>query len=87
MFFIRLLSRFPLPVLYLFSDCLTSFAAILDQAIRKKVIDSNLGNFAFPEKSAAERKKISQSILFENFTDAFLQRPIKAAYHFLKKRI
>lgn len=74
MFFFRLLSRLPLPVLYLFSDLLYLVARYLI-GYRKKVIDSNL-EFAFPEKSAAERKKIRNQF-YRNFTDAFFAETIK----------
>jgi KDO2-lipid IV(A) lauroyltransferase len=74
MFFIRLLSRLPLPVLYLFSDLLYFVARFLI-SYRKKVIDSNL-EFAFPEKSAVERKKIRNKF-YRNFTDAFFAETIK----------
>ncbi|MES2388369.1 MAG: lysophospholipid acyltransferase family protein [Bacteroidota bacterium] len=56
MFFLRLLSRLPLPVLYLLSD----FLFLLTYYIigyRRKVILDNL-DLSFPEKTAAERQKI-----------------------------
>ncbi len=74
MFFFRLLSRLPLPVLYLFSDVLYLIARYLI-SYRKKVIDENL-KYAFPEKSSAERKKIRNKF-YRNFTDAFFAETIK----------
>ncbi|WPR75484.1 lysophospholipid acyltransferase family protein [Algoriphagus sp. NG3] len=74
MFFFRLLSRLPLPVLYLFSDMLYLIARYVI-SYRKKVIDENL-KFAFPEKSPAERKKIRNQF-YRNFTDAFFAETIK----------
>lgn len=74
MFFFRLLSRLPLPVLYLFSDLLYLVARYVI-GYRKKVIDENL-RFAFPEKSAEERRKIRNKF-YRNFTDAFFAETIK----------
>lgn len=74
MFFFRMLSRLPLPVLYLFSDLLYLIARYVI-SYRKKVIDENL-QFAFPEKSAEERKNIRNKF-YRNFTDAFFAETIK----------
>jgi len=74
MFFFRLLSRLPLPVLYIFSDLLYLVARYVI-SYRKKVIDENL-TFAFPEKSDAERKRIRNKF-YRNFTDAFFAETIK----------
>lgn len=74
MFFFRLLSRLPLPVLYLFSDFLYLIARYVIR-YRKKVIDENLA-YAFPEKSAKERKDIRNKF-YRNFTDAFFAETIK----------
>lgn len=74
MFFFRLLSRLPLPVLYLFSDLLYLVARYVI-GYRKKVIDENL-RFAFPEKSAEERREIRNKF-YRNFTDAFFAETIK----------
>jgi Kdo2-lipid IVA lauroyltransferase/acyltransferase len=70
MFFFRLLSYLPLPVLYLFSDLLY-LVARYGVGYRKKVIDDNL-RFAFPEKTADERKKI-RNAFYRNFTDSFAE--------------
>ncbi|MCE7054058.1 lysophospholipid acyltransferase family protein [Algoriphagus sp. AGSA1] len=74
MFFFRLLSRLPLPVLYLFSDVLYLIARYVI-SYRKKVIDENL-KYAFPEKTPTERKKIRNKF-YRNFTDAFFAETIK----------
>lgn len=70
MFFFRLLSYLPLPILYLFSDLLYLVARFVI-GYRKKVIDENL-RFAFPEKSEAEREKI-RNLFYRNFTDTFAE--------------
>jgi len=70
MFFFRLLSYLPLPILYLFSDLLYLVARFV-VGYRKKVIEENL-RFAFPEKSEAERKKI-RNRFYRNFTDSFAE--------------
>ena len=74
MFFLRLLSRLPLPVLYLFSDLLYLVARYVI-AYRKKVIDANLRH-AFPEKTPAEIKAL-RNRFYRNFTDAFFAETIK----------
>ena len=74
MFFFRLLSYLPLPVLYLFSDVIYLIARFVIR-YRKKVIDENL-RFAFPEKTPEERKKI-RNRFYRNFTDAFFAETIK----------
>lgn len=74
MFFFRLLSYLPLPVLYLFSDFIYLIARYVI-SYRKKVIDENL-KFAFPDKTEAERKKI-RNRFYRNFTDAFFAETIK----------
>ncbi|WP_192347005.1 lysophospholipid acyltransferase family protein [Algoriphagus sp. Y33] len=74
MFFFRLLSRLPLPVLYLFSDLLYLIARYVI-SYRKKVIDENL-RYAFPQKTPLERKKIRNKF-YRNFTDAFFAETIK----------
>lgn len=74
MFFFRLLSRLPLPVLYIFSDLLYLVARYVI-SYRKKVIDENLA-FAFPEKTEGERKKIRNKF-YRNFTDGFFAETIK----------
>ncbi|MEN2283765.1 lysophospholipid acyltransferase family protein [Algoriphagus sp. SE2] len=70
MFFIRLFSRLPLSVLYLFTDVLYLVARFVIR-YRKKVIDENL-YYAFPELSEAERKKI-RNRFYRNFTDTFAE--------------
>lgn len=74
MFLLRLFSRLPLPVLYLFSDVLYLIARYIIR-YRKKVIDENL-KFAFPEKSEKERKDIRNKF-YRNFTDAFFAETFK----------
>lgn len=74
MFFFRLLSYLPLSVLYLFSDLVYLIARYVI-SYRKAVIDENLW-FAFPDKSAAERKKIRNQF-YRNFTDAFFAETLK----------
>jgi KDO2-lipid IV(A) lauroyltransferase len=74
MFFFRIISRLPLPVLYLFSDLLYLIARYVI-SYRKKVIDENL-KFAFPEKSPEDRKNIRNKF-YRNFTDAFFAETIK----------
>lgn len=70
MFFFRLLSRLPLPVLYLFSDLLYLIARFVIR-YRKKVIDENILH-AFPELSATERKQV-RNRFYRNFTDTFAE--------------
>lgn len=74
MFFFRLLSYLPLPVLYLFSDLIYLIARFV-LSYRKKVIDKNLKH-AFPDKSPEARKKIRNQF-YRNFTDAFFAETIK----------
>lgn len=74
MFVLRLFSRLPLQVLYIFSDALYLFARYVIR-YRKKVIDENL-KFAFPEKTPAERKAIRNKF-YRNFTDAFFAETFK----------
>ncbi len=74
MFFFRLLSYLPLPVLYLISDFVYLVARYVI-SYRKKVIDENI-KFAFPDKTAEERKKI-RNRFYRNFTDAFFAETIK----------
>lgn len=74
MFFFRLLSYLPLPVLYLFSDLIYLIARFV-VGYRKKVIDKNL-KFAFPDKTDSERKKIRNQF-YRNFTDAFFAETLK----------
>jgi Kdo2-lipid IVA lauroyltransferase/acyltransferase len=58
MFFLRLLSYLPFPVLYILSDFLF-FVSYRIVRYRKKVIRRNLRN-SFPEKSAEELKQIEK---------------------------
>src|SRR5690606_21235489 len=74
MFFFRLLSYLPLSVLYLLSDLIYLVARYVI-SYRKKVIDTNL-KFAFPEKTAKERKQI-RNRFYRNFTDSFFAETIK----------
>ena len=61
MFFLKLLSRLPFPILYAFSDFLFVVSYYI-VGYRIKVVRKNLRN-SFPEKSTAELKKIEQAIL------------------------
>jgi len=70
MVFFRLFSYFPLPILYLFSDCVYLVARFII-CYRKGVIDENL-RFAFPEKTAKERKKIRNQF-YRNFSDSIAE--------------
>lgn len=70
MYFIRLISRLPLPILYLFSDFLYLVARFVIR-YRKKVIDQNLLH-AFPEKSEKERKAIRNKF-YRNFSDSIAE--------------
>lgn len=66
MFFIRLLSRLPFPVLYLISD----FCFLITYYVvgyRRKTVRKNLKN-SFPDKSPTERKKIEISF-YRNLCD------------------
>ncbi|MEB2775677.1 lysophospholipid acyltransferase family protein [Algoriphagus sp. D3-2-R+10] len=74
MFALRLLSRLPLSVLYIFSDILYLLARYVIR-YRKDIIDTNL-KFAFPEKTPAERKTIRNKF-YRNFTDAFFAETFK----------
>ncbi|TAF64453.1 MAG: hypothetical protein EAZ55_11495 [Cytophagales bacterium] len=58
MFFIRLFSRIPLPVLYFWGDVM-AFIIFHIIRYRRKVVEKNLA-LAFPEKSLAERYKIAK---------------------------
>ena len=66
MFFIRLLSRLPLPVLYVFSDFLfiVSFYVV---GYRRKLIKRNLKN-SFPDKDANTLRSIEKEF-FKNLCD------------------
>lgn len=66
MLLIRLLSRLPLPVLYVISDVLFFFAFHLIR-YRRKLVQKNLQN-AFPEKSAATLKAIEREF-YSNLCD------------------
>jgi Kdo2-lipid IVA lauroyltransferase/acyltransferase len=70
MFIIKILSRLPLSVLYLFSDILFIIAYYV-AGYRKNVVDDNLRH-AFPEKSEKERKAIKKKF-YRNFTDTFAE--------------
>jgi Kdo2-lipid IVA lauroyltransferase/acyltransferase len=70
MYFIRLISRLPLPILYLFSDFLYLVARFVIR-YRKKVIDENL-LYAFPGKSEKERKAIRNKF-YRNFSDSIAE--------------
>ena len=66
MFFIRLLSRLPLPILYIFSDFLfvASFYVI---RYRRRLVKRNLRN-SFPERDWKELKKIEKEF-YKNLCD------------------
>ncbi|MFZ6012831.1 MAG: lysophospholipid acyltransferase family protein [Bacteroidota bacterium] len=66
MFFLRLISHLPLPVLYLFSDFLF-FGSFYVVRYRRKMVQKNLRN-AFPEKSPAELSLIEKGF-FKNLCD------------------
>lgn len=74
MFILRLLSRLPLSVLYVFSDIGYLLARYVIR-YRKQVIDENL-LYAFPEKTPRERKAIRNKF-YRNFTDAFFAETFK----------
>jgi len=69
-FFLRLLSFLPLPILYLLSDflCFINFRII---QYRKEIIKSNLEH-AFPEKSEAELNKIRKQF-YKNLADTAVE--------------
>ncbi len=62
MFFLRLLSRLPLPVLYGISDFLFFFGFHILR-YRRRVVQKNLRN-SFPEKSTEELYKIEKSFYY-----------------------
>ncbi len=66
MFFIRLLSRLPLPVLYVISDVLF-FISFHIMRYRRRLVAKNLRN-SFPEKDAAELRKIERQF-YRNLCD------------------
>ncbi|SHN17290.1 KDO2-lipid IV(A) lauroyltransferase [Cyclobacterium lianum] len=70
MLLIRLISKLPLWVLYLFSDLLYLLAFYLI-GYRKKVVQDNLLH-SFPEKSPKERKQIEKQF-YRNFTDSLAE--------------
>jgi KDO2-lipid IV(A) lauroyltransferase len=79
-----LLSLLPLRVLYLFSD-FAYFILYYITGYRKKIVHQNL-LIAFPEKTEAERKKITKQF-YLNFTDNFIEtvKLISAGKKFLEK--
>ncbi|WP_297335797.1 lysophospholipid acyltransferase family protein [Algoriphagus sp.] len=70
MIFFRLLSRLPLPALYIFSDLIYLIARFVIR-YRKKVIDENILH-AFPQLTAIERKQV-RNRFYRNFTDTFAE--------------
>ncbi|MEP6674478.1 MAG: lysophospholipid acyltransferase family protein [Ferruginibacter sp.] len=68
--FFYLFSLLPFRVLYWFSDCM-AFLLYYVFHYRKDVVFSNLAA-AFPEKTAAERKKIAKKF-YRNFSDNWLE--------------
>src|ERR1700730_4199410 len=83
--FLYLFSLLPMRVLYLLSD---GIHVILFRIFgyRKRVVMQNL-QFAFPEKSIKERKKIANDF-YHNFIDTFIEaiKLISASNAFLEKR-
>lgn len=67
---IRILSRLPLRVLYLFSDFLYLIVCHVIK-YRADVVDKNLA-YAFPRKTAAERRTIKKKF-YRNFTDSLAE--------------
>ncbi|MDN3686939.1 lysophospholipid acyltransferase family protein [Cyclobacterium jeungdonense] len=70
MIIIRLLSKLPLRVLYVFSDLIYLTAYYL-LGYRKNIVRANL-NQAFPEKSGIERRQIERKF-YRNFTDSLAE--------------
>ncbi|WP_114751466.1 lysophospholipid acyltransferase family protein [Pleomorphovibrio marinus] len=70
MFFFKLISYFPISILYLLTDFLFLIAYYV-LGYRKKVVTENIA-FAFPEKSEKERTKI-QKKFYRNLTDSFAE--------------
>ncbi len=70
MFLIKLISYFPLSILYLFADSIYLFGYYI-MGYRKEVIRENL-LYAFPEKSKKERLEIEKQF-FRNLTDTFAE--------------
>jgi Kdo2-lipid IVA lauroyltransferase/acyltransferase len=66
MFFLRLLSKLPFPVLYLISDFLF-FVSFYLVRYRRKLVQKNLRN-SFPEKSEAEIQQIEKEF-YKNLCD------------------
>lgn len=66
MFFIRLLSRLPLPILYIFSDFLFGLSFYLIR-YRRKLVKKNLKN-SFPEKDAKALQGIEKAF-YKNLCD------------------
>src|SRR5687768_4119929 len=66
MFFLRLISRLPFPVLYAFSDFLF-FMSFFVVRYRRKMVQKNLSS-SFPEKSAAELRTIEKEF-YKNLCD------------------
>jgi KDO2-lipid IV(A) lauroyltransferase len=67
---IRLLSHFPLRLLYFFSDVLY-FITYYIAGYRKKVVMQNL-SIAFPEKTLQQRKRIAKDF-YHNLIDTFIE--------------
>src|SRR5690349_758755 len=80
-----LFSLLPMPVLYLFSDCVYLFLYYV-VGYRRKIVESNL-KIAFPNKSDAERKRIAKKF-YRNFVDNFIEtlKLLTASKEFIKKR-
>lgn len=67
---LRLISRLPFRILYLISDILYFFIRYIFR-YRRQVVTNNL-NYAFPEKTKAEKNKI-RSHFYRHFTDLMLE--------------
>ncbi|MHB9056977.1 MAG: lysophospholipid acyltransferase family protein [Paludibacteraceae bacterium] len=68
--FVRLISLFPFPVLYFFSD-LIYLIIYYTIGYRKQVVRDNL-RYSFPEKTESERRKIEKKF-YLHFCDLFME--------------
>ncbi|MGE0588777.1 MAG: lysophospholipid acyltransferase family protein [Cyclobacteriaceae bacterium] len=86
MFFLKVLARLPLPVLYLFSDFLFAVAFYLVK-YRRKIVVKNLKN-SFPEKGGEEIGKIERKF-YHNLCDYVVEtlKLLTISEEELKRRI
>lgn len=86
MFFLKLFSRLPFPVLYLFSDFLFFFSYHLIK-YRKKIVLRNLRN-SFPEKTDEQIKQIAKDF-YRNLCDYVVEtlKLLSISAEELKKRM